>query len=399
MTCYLQNRNNSERGGDGEIWTAIYDYKAIADDELSLHQGETVVVLSKDSKISGDEGWWTGKIEKRVGIFPCEFVTKPSNIQNVQPQGNHERPFEIDFSSLSLEEEIGSGGFGKVYRGIWRKQEVAVKVAHLNPDEDFSVTKENVRKEAKIYWLLNHSNIVTLKGVCLTNSNPCLVMEYACGGSLNRVLVAQKLPPRVIVNWALQIAKGMNYLHHEAPISLIHRDLKSNNVLLNEPIKWGNLENKVLKITDFGLAREFNKTVAMSSAGTFAWMAPEAINSNKFSKASDVWSFGVLVWELLTGEVPYRGLETWSVIYGIGANKLKLPIPKTCPVPFKKLINDCHILDPHQRLTFPEIINQLKNISVSEFTETPQDSFNTLQQDWKQEIEQMFREQSRKKRE
>ncbi|XP_076369688.1 mitogen-activated protein kinase kinase kinase 9-like isoform X2 [Tachypleus tridentatus] len=398
MTYYLKSKNNSERGGDGEIWTAIYDYKAIADDELSLHQGEAVVVLSKDSKISGDEGWWTGKIENRVGIFPCEFVTKPSNIQNVQPQGNHERPFEIDFSSLSLEEEIGSGGFGKVYRGIWRKQEVAVKVAHMNSDEDFSVTRENIRKEAKIYWLLNHSNIVTLKGVCLTSPNPCLVMEYARGGSLNRVLVAQKLPPRVIVNWALQIAKGMNYLHYEAPISLIHRDLKSNNVLLNEPVKWGNLEDKILKITDFGLAREFNKTVAMSSAGTFAWMAPEAINSNKFSKASDVWSFGVLVWELLTGEVPYRGLETWSVIYGIGANKLKLPIPKTCPVPFKKLINDCHILDPHQRLTFPKIINQLKNISVSEFTATPQDSFKTLQQDWKQEIEEMFREQSMKEK-
>uniref|UniRef100_T1JJC8 mitogen-activated protein kinase kinase kinase n=1 Tax=Strigamia maritima TaxID=126957 RepID=T1JJC8_STRMM len=212
------------------LWTAIYDYEAQGEDELSLRRGEVVEVLSKDSKISGDEGWWTGKISDKVGIFPANFVTQ-QDVNHVSPVGNDDRPFEIKFYDLKLEEVIGVGGFGKVYRGYWRGQEVAVKAARQDPDEDISVTVENVRQEAKLFWLLNHPNIVTLKGVCLEEPNLCLVMEYARGGSLNRVLQGRKIPPDVLVDWAIQIAGGMNYLHKEAPISLIHRDLKSSNEL------------------------------------------------------------------------------------------------------------------------------------------------------------------------
>ena len=99
----------------------------------------------------------------------------------------------------------------------------------------------------------------------------------------------------------------MAYLHDGAPISLVHRDLKSSNVLILEPIKKDDdLTLKTLKITDFGLAREFSNTTKISAAGTYAWMPPEVIKTSTFSKASDVWSYGVLVWELLTGETPYK---------------------------------------------------------------------------------------------
>ncbi|GBM02606.1 Mitogen-activated protein kinase kinase kinase 9 [Araneus ventricosus] len=227
--------NATENHGIGEktkLWTAIYDYEASGEDELSLHRGQQVEVLSKDSKISGDEGWWTGKICDKVGIFPSNFV-QLIDVNDVRPMYNDGRPFTIKFSELELEEVIGVGGFGKVYRGYWRKQEVAVKAARQDPDEDISVTIENVRQEAKLFWLLNHPNIVTLKGVCLEEPNLCLVMEYAKGGSLNRVLSGRKIPPNVLVSWAIQIARGMHYLHSEACISLIHRDLKSSNAMNN----------------------------------------------------------------------------------------------------------------------------------------------------------------------
>lgn len=143
-------------------------------------------------------------------------------------------------------------------------------------------------------------------------------------------------------------------------------------VLLSEPIENDDLQYKTLKITDFGLAREVYKTTRMSAAGTYAWMAPEVIKKSTFSKASDVWrsvikcllylshnlplstsqiifslslmhlqricSYGVLLWELLTGETPYKGIDALAIAYGVAVNKLTLPIPSTCPQPWRFLM-------------------------------------------------------------
>lgn len=136
---------------------------------------------------------------------------------------------EIEFSELTLEEIIGIGGFGKVYRAVWRGSEVAVKAARRDPDEDEAQTLESVRQEAKLFAMLNHPNIMALLGVCLLEPNLCLVMEYARGGSLNRALAGKRIPPCTLVDWAVQIARGMYYLHNQAIVPIIHRDLKSSN--------------------------------------------------------------------------------------------------------------------------------------------------------------------------
>ncbi|KAM4691074.1 mitogen-activated protein kinase kinase kinase 9 [Rhinophrynus dorsalis] len=381
-------------------WTAVFDYEASAEDELTLRLGDLVQVLSKDSSVSGDEGWWTGKIQNRVGIFPSNYVTRTQSFSSkLQGKRVEELPCypasalqlpEIDFSELVLEEIIGIGGFGKVYRAIWGEEEVAVKAARHDPDEDISQTIENVRQEAKLFAMLNHPNIIALRGVCLKEPNLCLIMEFARGGSLNRVLSGKKIPPDILVNWAVQIARGMNYLHDEAIVPVIHRDLKSSNILILEMVENGDLSNKILKITDFGLAREWHRTTKMSAAGTYAWMAPEVIRSSMFSKGSDVWSYGVLLWELLTGEVPFRGIDGLAVAYGVAMNKLSLPIPSTCPEPFARLMEDCWNPDPHCRPPFTNILFQLTTIEESGFFEMPKDSFHLLQEDWKQEIQEMF---------
>lgn len=211
------------------LWTAIYNYEAQGEDELSLKRGDIVEVLSTDAKISGDEGWWTGKLGDKVGIFPANFVTENNILENVTTVVGNAHITEIDFGELELEEVIGVGGFGKVYRGYWNNKEVAVKAARQDPDEDISETVKNVKQEANLFWLLDNENIVSMLGVCLQIPNLCLIMEYARGGSLNRVLMGRKIRPDVLVDWAIQIARGMNYLHNGAPISLIHRDLKSSN--------------------------------------------------------------------------------------------------------------------------------------------------------------------------
>lgn len=211
------------------LWTAKFEYIATGEDELSLKPGDIVEVLSTDAKISGDEGWWTGKLGDKVGIFPANFVTGNNILESVETVVVNDHITEIDFSELELEEVIGVGGFGKVYRGYWNNKEVAVKAARQDPDEDISETVKNVQQEANLFWLLDNENIVSMLGVCLQIPNLCLIMEYARGGSLNRVLMGRKIRPDVLVDWAIQIARGMNYLHNGAPISLIHRDLKSSN--------------------------------------------------------------------------------------------------------------------------------------------------------------------------
>ncbi|KAK1791874.1 hypothetical protein P4O66_013846 [Electrophorus voltai] len=507
------------------LWTAAYDYEATGEDELSLRRGDVVEVLSKDAAISGDEGWWTGKINHRVGIFPSNYVTYQPTIYRLPGGGTvgvretvPSSPVQIAFSELFLEEIIGVGGFGKVYRGTWKEQEVAVKAARQDPDEDITATAESVKQEAKLFSMLQHPNIIKLEGVCLEEPNLCLVMEYAQGGTLNRALTGRRIPPHILVNWAVQIARGMLYLHEEAVVPIIHRDLKSSNsnpqknqtnpysmrqpgpwapaasdvnthctqdithcapepscqttlstrlvkrapaneaahrsfscgtvdqqlgfcllpylygteqylpyslitlyhtfarlidhtlaysrdmfdlaplgltsnvVLILEKIENNDIGRKTLKITDFGLAREWHKTTKMSAAGTYSWMAPEVIKSSLFSKGSDVWSYGVLLWELLTGEVPYRGIDGLAVAYGVAVNKLTLPVPSTCPEPFAKLMEECWEQDPHIRPTFATILEQLTAIEEAVMATMPQDSFHSMQEDWRLEIQEMFDE-------
>lgn len=374
------------------LFTAVYDYVAQGEDELSLRRGEIVEVLSKDATISGDEGWWTGKIGDRVGIFPAVYVTEEDPLA-VEPPC-------VSFSQLKLEEVIGVGGFGKVYRGYWNDEVVAVKAARQDANEDIEVIKESVLQEARLFWVLQHPNIVSLKGVCLEEPNLCLVMEYARGGPLNRVLSGRKIRPDILVDWAIQVAQGMAYLHVGAPMSLIHRDLKSSNVLLSEAILPDDtLEDKTLKITDFGLAREVYKTTRMSAAGTYAWMPPEVIKHSTFSHASDVWSYGVLLWELLTGETPYKGIDALAVAYGVAVNKLTLPIPSTCPEPWRDLMEACWRSNPRERPLFPVILDKLDIIRQSEFTREPHDSFHTMQDGWRLEIEEVLRDLRRKEKE
>ncbi|KTG43394.1 hypothetical protein cypCar_00005082 [Cyprinus carpio] len=171
------------------------------------------------------------------------------------------------------------------------------------------------------------------------------------------------------------------------------------SVLILEPVERDDLSGKTLKITDFGLAREWHRTTKMSAAGTYAWMAPEVIKLSLFSKSSDVWSFGVLLWELLTGEVPYREIDALAVAYGVAMNKLTLPIPSTCPEAFAQLLGECWCPNPHGRPSFGSILKRLVDIEQSAMFQMPLESFHSLQEDWRLEIQQMFDELRAKEKE
>ncbi|CAG5094320.1 Oidioi.mRNA.OKI2018_I69.XSR.g13450.t1.cds [Oikopleura dioica] len=203
-------------------------------------------------------------------------------------------------------------------------------------------------------------------------SDQGIALEFCSGGALNQWLKHHKdrLHLQQSIQWCLQIGKGMEYLHKRAPASFLHRDLKSSNILLLYPGAT-DPSKQVLKISDFGLARarrEQQSHEEFTTAGTYAWMAPESIRSSNFSPASDVWSFGVLVWEILTGEVPYRGMEPLQVALAVAQRQLRLPVPESIPQILASVMRNCWEEEPNSRPEFDAIVVRLdcaqKELSV-----------------------------------
>ncbi|XP_063951496.1 mitogen-activated protein kinase kinase kinase 13-like [Lytechinus pictus] len=305
------------------------------------------------------------------GIWGC---LKP--VWNMIGKGNQEKQnegflndWEVPFENIRNLQWLGSGAQGAVFLGWYRTEPVAVKKVRDEKETDI----KHLRK-------LNHQNIVTIKGVCTLAPCYCILMEYCPFGQLYEVLRdGREIPPQLMIDWSKQIAQGMHYLHAH---KIIHRDLKSPNVLV--------ANNDILKISDFGTSREWNeKSTKMSFAGTVAWMAPEVIRNEPCSEKVDVWSFGVVLWELLTGEMPYKDVDSSAIIWGVGSNSLQLPIPSTCPDGFKLLMMQCWSAKTRNRPSFRQILMHI-DIAAVDFLSTPQEAYFDKQVDWREEIKLQF---------
>lgn len=208
----------------------VGDFNGLYPDELSLKVGEEIEIISKDTAMSRNIGWWTGRNKTgKLGIFPAACVSCDIQGKAGVEVPQSEYPLEIKNSEVEMKEVIGIGGFGKVFRALYKGEEVAVKVAKATTFDSLRAVQD-VISEAEKFAHLAHINICALVGVVLVK-DVCLVMEYAKGGALSDVLHKRNisLPVDVITDWTAQIASGMHYLHHEAEPSLIHRDLKTSN--------------------------------------------------------------------------------------------------------------------------------------------------------------------------
>ncbi|XP_030489676.2 serine/threonine-protein kinase CTR1 isoform X2 [Cannabis sativa] len=214
-------------------------------------------------------------------------------------EGSH-----ILWRELALEEKIGSGSFGTVYRAKWRGSDVAVKVLK---EQDFHAKHfKEFLEEVAIMKRLQHSNIVRFIGAITQPPNFSIVTEYLKNGCLYKLLrrpdAGVILNERLRLNMAYDVAKGMNYLHQLQP-PIVHRDLKSPNLLVDR--------NYTVKVCDFGLSRSKENTFLSSktAAGTPEWMAPEVLRADPSNEKSDVYSFGVILWELMTLQQPWSNLK------------------------------------------------------------------------------------------
>ncbi|XP_052004111.1 mitogen-activated protein kinase kinase kinase 20-like isoform X2 [Xyrauchen texanus] len=279
---------------------------------------------------------------------------------------------QIKFDDILFYENCGGGSFGSVYRAFWLSQDKEVAVKKLL----------KIEKEAEILSVLSHRNVIQFYGVILEAPNYGIVTEYASCGSLFDYLSSaesEDISMKQIMTWAVDIAKGMHYLHADAPVKVIHRDLKSRNVVLTA-------EN-VLKICDFGASKFHSHTTHMSLVGTFPWMAPEVIQSLPVSETCDTYSYGVVLWEMLTREIPFKGLEGLQVAWLVVEKNERLTIPSCCPASFACLMRSCWVTEPKDRPIFKQILSTLE--SMWNDTQLP-DECNTFlhnKAEWRCEIE------------
>ncbi|XP_062407147.1 mitogen-activated protein kinase kinase kinase 7 isoform X4 [Sardina pilchardus] len=255
-------------------------------------------------------------------------------------------PFEeIDYRDIDVEEVVGRGAFGVVCKAKWRGKDVAIKT--IESESERKAFQVELRQLSRV----NHPNIVKLYGSC--NNPVCLVMEYAEGGSLYNVLHgAEPLPHYTAshaMSWCLQCSQGVSYLHGMKPKALIHRDLKPPNLLL---VAHGT----VLKICDFGTACDI-QTHMTNNKGSAAWMAPEVFEGNNYSEKCDVFSWGIILWEVITRRKPFDeiGGPAFRIMWAVH-NGTRPPLIKNLPKPIESLMTRCWSKDPSQRPSMEEIV-------------------------------------------
>ncbi|KAJ8545177.1 hypothetical protein K7X08_017760 [Anisodus acutangulus] len=265
--------------------------------------------------------------------------------------------------------ELGSGTFGTVYHGKWRGTDVAIKRIKKSCFTGRSSEQERLTlefwREAEILSKLHHPNVVAFYGVVQDGPGGTLatVTEFMVNGSLRHVLLCKDrhLDRRKKLIIAMDAAFGMEYLHSK---SIVHFDLKCDNLLVNlkDPSR------PICKVGDFGLSKiKRNTLVTGGVRGTLPWMAPELLNgsSNKVSEKVDVFSFGIVLWEILTGEEPYANMHYGAIIGGIVNNTLRPPVPSFCDPEWRILMEQCWAPDPSVRPCFTDITRRLRAMSAA----------------------------------
>ncbi|XP_024149410.1 raf-1 proto-oncogene, serine/threonine kinase a isoform X2 [Oryzias melastigma] len=286
------------------------------------------------------------------------FNTQEKN--KIRPRDKRDSSYywEIEASEVYLHSRIGSGSFGTVYKGKWHG-DVAVKILKVTDPtpEQFQA----FRNEVAVLRKTRHVNILLFMGY-MTKDNLAIVTQWCEGSSLYKHIHVLETNFKMIqlIDIARQTAQGMDYLHAK---NIIHRDMKSNNIFLHEGL--------TVKIGDFGLAtvkaRWSGSHQVEQPSGSILWMAPEVIrmeDNNPYSFQSDVYSYGIVLFELMTGELPYSQIANRDqIIFMVGRGCLSPDLSKlykNCPKAMKRLVADCIKKSKDERPLFPQILSSIE---------------------------------------
>lgn len=284
---------------------------------------------------------------------------------------------ELEKGSITYGDLIGEGGYGAVYQARWMHANVAAKTYRVSSkgSVERAFAPRDFYKELSLLCRLRHPNITLLIGFCV-QPQYIIVTEFISGGSLFDYL-HNKVPALLgyavkdwnfsnVVGVARGICLGMVYIHANG---VVHCDLKSSNVLLTA--------TQEVKICDFGLAHflgdgsqsdaggpaaKGEATVQMGCVGTHHWMAPEVLRGEEYSKAADVYSFGMILWEMISRKVPFHGYSAVQVIGLVGYGCRRPRTPSGCPEPLGLLLRKALRSQPQSRCSFQELAEHFENL-------------------------------------
>jgi serine/threonine protein kinase len=261
----------------------------------------------------------------------------------------------IDLRKLNMGPAFAQGAFGKLYKGTYNGEDVAIKILERpeNSPEKAQFMEQQFQQEVSMLANLKHPNIVRFIGACRKPMVWCIVTEYAKGGSVRQFLTRRQnraVPLKLAVKQALDVARGMAYVHGR---NFIHRDLKSDNLLISA--------DKSIKIADFGVARIEVQTEGMTpETGTYRWMAPEMIQHRAYNQKVDVYSFGIVLWELITGLLPFQNMTAVQAAFAVVNRGVRPTVPNDCLPVLSDIMTRCWDANPEVRPCFVEVVKLLE---------------------------------------
>eukprot|EP01119_Soliformovum_irregulare_P003807 TRINITY_DN14869_c0_g1_i1.p1 TRINITY_DN14869_c0_g1~~TRINITY_DN14869_c0_g1_i1.p1 ORF type:complete len:724 (-),score=103.23 TRINITY_DN14869_c0_g1_i1:43-2214(-) len=279
-------------------------------------------------------------------------VSEPIPLATDTPPLQEYKTMEIDFNDVKLGRRIGRGSAGDVFAGLWHGSDVAVKVIPIQALSK-DMASETILQEASLLKSLRHPNILQYMGACAQPNYVCIITEYMPLGSIYQLLHNEKVsfPWSRIRSVCIDAGKGLAYLHNSSP-PIIHRDFKSHNLLVDRGWK--------VKVSDFGLSRIVDMKNTMTACGTPCWTAPEVIRRQHYSEKADIYSLGMVMWELVTRQDPFKGMEAFHVVFAVGNHGLRPEIPGSIPDVMRELITDCWQEEDHLRPTVEQVLSRLE---------------------------------------
>ncbi|KAI3726958.1 hypothetical protein L1987_66765 [Smallanthus sonchifolius] len=356
----MKENNNNNNNNDGFVRADQIDLKSL-DEQLERHLSR-VWTMEKNKKKQPDS-------EHSAAVTPLSKST-----------ATNRQDWEIDPSNLIIKSVLARGTFGTVHRGVYDGVDVAVKLLDWGEEGHRSEAEiQSLRaaftQEVVVWHKLDHPNVTKFIGATMGSSELhiqtengqigmpsnicCVVVEYLAGGALKSYLIKnrrKKLPFKVVIQIALDLARGLSYLHSQ---KIVHRDVKTENMLLDK--------TRTVKIADFGVARveASNPNDMTGETGTLGYMAPEVLNGNPYNRKCDVYSFGICLWEIYCCDMPYPDLSFSEVTSAVVRQNLRPEIPRCCPSSIANVMKQCWDANPDKRPEMDEVVTMLEGIDTT----------------------------------